>query len=260
MNFVDYNTNLPLLGKTAVITGSGRGIGRAIALELARLGADIIVNYFRRRESADETAAAITAVGRKALVVKAHVGRREQVEHLMAEATAAFGAVDIFIANAASGVPRPLLDQDAREWDWTMDINARSLFYGVKAVAPLMKARGWGRIIGITSMGSRRALPNYGIIGVSKAAIETLIRYFAVELAPYGIRCNAVSPGVVLTDALRHFPNWEALVTIARQRTPTGALVTPEQVARVVGFLCTDAAAGIVGQTIVVDGGYEIMP
>jgi enoyl-[acyl-carrier protein] reductase III len=202
----------------------------------------------------------VEAAGAKAIVVKAHVGRRDQVERLVEQAAAAFGSVDIFVANAASGVPRPLLEQDQREWDWTIDINARSLFYGVKAAAPFMKAGGWGRVIGVTSMGSRRTLPNYGVIGVSKAAIETLIRYFAVELAPYNVRCNAVSPGIVLTDALQHFPDWERMIASARDRTPTGSFITPEQVASVVGFLCTDAASGLVGQTIIVDNGYEIMP
>ncbi len=249
-----------LTGKTAVITGSGRGIGSAIAVELARMGANVAVNYFRNRETAEATAAAVEVAGAQALLVKAHVGRRDQVERLVQEAATAFGSVDIFIANAASGVPRPLLEQDKREWDWTIDINARSLFYGVKAAAPFMKARGWGRVIGITSMGSRRTLPNYGVIGVSKAAIETLIRYFAVELAPYNVRCNAVSPGIVLTDALQHFPDWERMINSARERTPTGTFITIEQVASVVGFLCTDAASGLVGQTIIVDNGYEIMP
>lgn len=253
-------TTLPLSGKTAVITGSGRGIGSAIALELARMGANVAINFFRNRGPAEVTAAEVEAAGGRAIIVKAHVGRREQVERLVAEATAAFGGVDIFIANAASGVPRPLLEQGEREWDWTVDINARSLFYGVKAAAPGMKARGWGRVIGVTSMGSRRTLPNYGLVGVSKAAIETLIRYFAVELAPFGIRCNAISPGIVLTDALHHFPDWEWMVESARQRTPTGGFVTSAQVAAVAGFLCTEAASGIVGQTIVVDHGYEVMP
>ncbi|RME83449.1 MAG: SDR family oxidoreductase [Caldilineae bacterium] len=247
-------------GKTAVITGSGRGIGSAIAVALAGQGANVVVNYFRNRAPAEQTAAAVEEAGGRALVVKAHVGRKEMVEHLVQEAMDHFGGVDIFIGNAASGVPRPLLEQDDREWDWTVDINARSIFHGVKAVAPYMKEKGWGRIIGISSMGSRRALPNYGVVGVSKAAIETLIRYFAVELAPCGITCNVISPGIVLTDALAHFPDWQAHIAAARERTPIGRFVTPEEIAAVALFLCSEAAAGIVGQTIIVDGGYEIMP
>ncbi|NOZ70519.1 MAG: SDR family oxidoreductase [Chloroflexi bacterium] len=251
---------MDLAGKTAVVTGSGRGIGRAIALELGQRGANVAVNYFRNRGPAEETAALIQEAGSKAIVVKAHVGRKEQVIHLVEESADTFGSVDIFVANAASGVPRPLLELDDREWDWTVNINARSLFHGVKAAAPFMKERGWGRIIGISSMGSRRTLPNYGLIGVSKAAIETLIRYFAVELAPYGITANAVSPGIVLTDALGHFPEWEKMIEGARKRTPTGTFVSPEEIAHLVAFLCSDMARNIVGQTLIIDGGYEIMP
>jgi enoyl-[acyl-carrier protein] reductase III len=249
-----------LVDKTAVITGSGRGIGRAIAIALAGQGANVAVNYFRNRASAEDTAAAVQAAGGRAVVVKAHVGRPEQVAQLVQEALDSFGSVDIFVGNAASGVPRPLLEQGDREWDWTMDINARSLFHGVKAAAPSMRSRGWGRVIGITSMGSRRAMPNYGIIGASKAAIEALIRYLAVELAADGITCNAISPGVVLTDAVQHFPDWQRMTEAARARTPTGRFVTPEEIAQLVVFLCSDAARSIVGQTIIVDGGYEIMP
>ncbi|NUQ39016.1 MAG: SDR family oxidoreductase [Caldilineales bacterium] len=249
-----------LTAKTAIVTGSGRGIGSAMALALGRQGANVAVNFFRNRAPAEATAAAIEAAGGKAIVVRAHVGRPGQVEQLVAETVAAFGGVDIFIANAASGVPRPLLEQEDREWDWTVDINARSLFHGVKAAAPYMIARGWGRVIGVTSMGSRRAMPNYGLVGVSKAAIETLIRYFAVELAPHGITCNAISPGIVLTDALQHFPNWEGMIAAAQERTPAGRFVTPEEVAELALFLCSPAAAGIIGQTIIIDGGYELMP
>ncbi len=251
---------MDLTGKTAIITGSGRGIGSAIAVELGSRGANVAVNFFRNRAPAEATAQAVEATGGKAIVVKAHVGRKEQVERLVAEAAEAFGGVDIFIGNAASGVPRPLEQQGDREWDWTVDINARSIFHGVKAATPYMKESGWGRVIGISSMGSRRTLPNYGVIGVSKAAIETLMRYFAVELAPYGIICNTVSPGTVLTDAITHFPDWDEMTEIARGRTPIGRFVTTEEVAGVVAFLCSDAAAGIVGQTIIIDGGYEIMP
>ena len=114
-----------LIGKTAIITGSGRGIGRAIALELAQAGAQVVVNFFRRREPAEETAAAITAAGGRALVVKANVGQLDGLQTLVQETVKAFGGVDIFIANAASGVLRPAVEQDERTWDWTMNINSK---------------------------------------------------------------------------------------------------------------------------------------
>jgi enoyl-[acyl-carrier protein] reductase III len=247
-----------LVGKTAIITGSSQGIGRAIAIALGRMGANVVVNYYSNQASAKETAEAIETGGGKAIVVRANVEDKGQIERLVATGAEHFGSVDIFIGNAASGVPRPLLEQDDRVWDWTMNVNARSIFIGVKAAIPYMKARGWGRVIGITSLGSRRVLPNYGVIGVSKAAIEALIRYFAVELAPHGICCNTISPGLIVTNSVKHFPSWEQFAENTRDRTPTGALVTFEQTAAMVAFLCSESASSIVGQTLVIDGGYEV--
>lgn len=248
-----------LRGKTAVITGSGRGIGRAIALQLAEHGINVAVNYFRHKEQADRTAAEIERVGARAIVVKAHVGEVEGVQRLVETAAEAFGSVDIFVGNAASGVLKPVVEQQLKGWEWTVNINARSILFGVQAAAPYMKQRGWGRVIGISSFGSRRVLPEYSVVGVSKAAIEALIRYLAVELAPHGIVCNAVSPGVVETEALDFFPSKDAIIAEGLRRTPAGRLVTPEEVAKLVAWLCTDDAKMIVGQTIIMDGGYELL-
>lgn len=248
-----------LAGRTAVITGGSRGIGAAIAVALGQRAANVVINYHSDPAAAEETAAAVSAAGGQAVIVKANVGDPAQVAALVEAATRSFGGVDILIGNAASGVPRPLLEQNDRAWDYTLDINARSILRGAWAAAPGMQARGWGRIIALTSIGAGRVLPNYGVVGVSKAAIESLIRYLAAELAPYGICCNAVSPGLIVTDSVKYFPNLDQLVAAALMRSPSGQLVTLEQVAAVVAFLCTDAAAGIVGQTIVVDGGYAVM-
>ncbi len=248
-----------LTGKTAIVTGSGRGIGRAIAIELARRGAQVAVNFFRRREPAEETAAAIHALGGRAIVVKAHVGRLEDLEALVQETAQAFGGVDIFVANAASGVLRPAIEQDERTWDWTLNINARSLLFGARAVTPFMRAKGWGRIIGITSIGSTRVLPEYAMVGISKAAIEAAVRYLAVELAPLGIVCNAISPGVVETEALDFFPSKDKILSEGLRRTPAGRFVLPEEVARLTAFFCSDDASMIVGQVITLDGGYALL-
>ena len=248
-----------LHGKTAVITGSGRGIGRAIALELASHGVNVAVNYFRHREQAEQTAADVKAAGGRAIVVKAHIGEVEGVQGLVKRAIEAFGGVDIFVGNAASGVLRPALEQKAKAWDWTLNVNARSILFGAQMAAQGMIERGWGRIIGITSLGSRRVLPEYSVVGVSKAAIEALIRYLAVELTPYGIVCNTISPGVVETEALNFFPSKDAILAEGLRRTPAGRFVTPAEIARVATWLCTDDARMIVGQTIVVDGGYELL-
>jgi len=167
--------------------------------------------------------------------------------------------VDIFVGNAASGVLKPVIEQEPKGWEWTININARSILFGAQAAAEYMQRNGWGRIIGISSVGSRRVLPEYSMVGVSKAAIEALIRYLAAELAPHGIVCNAVSPGVVETEALDFFPSKDAILTEGLRRTPAGRFVTPEEVARLVAWLCTDDARMIVGQTIIIDGGYELL-
>ncbi len=250
---------MTLTGKTAVITGSGRGIGRGIALALAAQGCNIVVNYFRNRDDAEETAIEVEKLGVKTVVVKAHVGDEGQIKRLVDEAANAFGSVDIFVGNAASGVLKPVTEIDAKAWDWTFNINARSILFGVQAAVPYMKAKGWGRILTVTSIGSRRVFPEYGVVGVSKAAIEAATRYLAVELAPFGIICNCISPGVVLTGALDHFPSKDVMIEYASKNTPVGRLTTPEDVGALAAWLCSDAATMIVGQTIEVDGGYSLL-
>lgn len=163
--------------------------------------------------------------------------------------------------NAASGYNRPVMEQKPRGWDWTMNINARALLFSAQRSVPLMEKRGGGSIVSISSPGSFRVLPDYVVVGASKAALEALTRYLAVELAPRNIVANAVSPGVVLTDALRHFNvlrQEEDLIAHAITQTPAGRLVTPEDIAEVVAFLCTPAGSMIRGQTILVDGGYTL--
>jgi len=248
-----------LEGKTAVITGSSRGIGRGIALALAAQGCNIAVNYVRNRDAAQETADAINKMGVGAKIFKAHVGREEDIRQLVEGAATTFGGVDIFVGNAASGVLRPITDIDARDWDWTLNINARSILFGVQSALPFMKRSGWGRVVTITSIGSRRVYPAYSAVGVSKSAIEALTRYLAVELAPDGIIANCVSPGLVLTDALDFFDGKEAMIDHANSHTPAGRLTTPDDVGRVVAWLCSDMASMIVGQTIEVDGGYSLV-
>lgn len=253
-----HNQPRPLAGKTAVITGSGRGIGRGIALALAAQGCHIAVNYLRKRSEAEATAAAVAALGVRSIVVKAHMGKEADARRLVEESATQLGSVDIFIGNAASGVLKPVTELGAREWDWTMDINARGLLTGAQAAVPFMRAAGWGRIITITSIGSRRVFPAYGMVGASKAALEALTRYLAVELAPAGIIVNCVSPGLVVTGALDTFPRQAEMIDHAQRNTPAGRLVTAEDVGKVVAWLCSDAAQMIVGQTIELDGGYSL--
>lgn len=250
--------NRPLAGKVAVITGSGRGIGRGIALALAAQGCRIAVNYMRKRGEAEATVATIEEMGSAATAIRAQIGREGEVERLVEEAAARLGSADIFVSNAASGVLSSAADLSRRAWDWTMDINARALLAGTQAALPYMRVQGWGRVISVSSIGGRRVVPDYAMIGASKAALEALTRYLAVELAAEGIVVNCVSPGLVATGALDAFPRRDAMLDHARRNTPAGRLITPEDVGALVAWLCSDAATMIVGQTIEIDGGYSL--
>jgi enoyl-[acyl-carrier protein] reductase III len=246
--------------KIVLITGSGRGIGRAIALHFARNGADVVINFFRNRAPAEATAAEVQAMGRRTWVSRADVGDLDDISRLFDEVERQCGGLDIFIGNAGSGYNRPAMQQKPRGWDWTMNINARSLLFAAQRAAPLMEKRSGGYIVSITSPGSFRALPDYVVVGASKAALEAITRYLAVELSPKNIVVNAVSPGIVQTGALEHFDILKdrSLIDRYAAATPAGRLVTPEDVAGVVAFLCTPAASMIRGQVLIVDGGYTL--
>lgn len=251
---------LPFENKIVLVTGSGRGIGRAIALHFARLGADLAINYFRNRQPAEATVEEIHALGRKAAAIKANVGEMDEIDTLFDEVERIFGGLDILVSNAASGYNRPVMGQKAKGWDWTMNINARALLFAAQRAVPLMEKRGGGFIVSISSPGSTRVLPEYSVVGASKAALESLTRYLGVELAPKKIVVNAISPGVIETDALKHFDTMQQLGISGRIRehTPAGRMVTPEDVAGLTAFLCSPAAAMICGQVILMDGGYSL--
>jgi enoyl-[acyl-carrier protein] reductase III len=245
-----------LEGKLALVTGGGRGIGRAIALKLASQGSDIIVNFFRHRESAEQTAKDIEALGVKAETIRANVGDPAKIDEMFDMVGNKFGRLDILINNAASGVGRPVMDVDVKAWEWTMDINARAYLLCAQRAAKLMEGRG-GKIVSISSLGSPFVLPNYSIVGVSKAALEALTRYLAIELAPQDICVNTVVASAVETEALKFYFK-QGLVKDNRQVTPAGRMVIPEDVANVVAFLCSEEAFMIRGQTVIVDGGTSV--
>jgi enoyl-[acyl-carrier protein] reductase III len=248
-----------LEGRIALVTGASRGIGRAIALRLAAEGADVSIGFFRDRDGAEKTAAGVEELGRRAIVVKGHLGDEDRTRQIADDTRDRLGPPTILISNAASGVLKPLAEIDERAWRWTMDVNARALLILSQCVRGGMRAAGGGSIVALSSLGSERTLPGYGVVGTSKAAIEALVRYLAVEGAPDGIRVNAVSAGVVDTDALRHFPNRDELLAAAAARTPAGRMVNPDDLAGVVAFLCSDEAWMIRGETLRVDGGYSLI-
>jgi enoyl-[acyl-carrier protein] reductase III len=238
-----------LRGSSVLVTGGTRGIGLAIAKRLVADGAGRAVLGYMRNDAAAEQARA--EVDAECVLVRGEVSKPAVVEEL-----ASHGPYRVVVHNAATGVVRRALETDDRHWDWTLNANARALLSLARACAPAMEDG--SSIVAISSLGSQRVLDNYVLIGTSKAALESVVRYLAVELAPRGIRANAVSAGVVETGALEHFPNKDEMLRSV-ERTPAGRLVEPQDVAAAVSFLCSDGATMIRGQTLVVDGGFSLL-
>jgi enoyl-[acyl-carrier protein] reductase III len=239
-------------GASVLVTGGSRGIGKAIALRFASLGARrVAIGYMRGDRAAEETASELTALGAEPVLLRGSVASQR-----IADEVAALGRLDVLVHAAATGVIRPALETEDKHWDWTLSANSRAFLSLTRAAAPSMPPG--SSIVAISSLGSIRVLDDYVLVGASKAALEALVRYLAVELAPRGIRVNAVSAGVVETDALEHFPSKEAMLEMGA-RNPVGRLVTPEDVAGCVAFLCAPEAEMIRGQTLVVDGGWSLL-
>jgi len=241
--------------KIALVTGGSRGIGKAISLELARRKANVVFNYLRNHKAATETRDEIESLGVKCISIKSHLGDGDQIKNLFAQIKREFGEMDILVNNAASGVQRSASELEQKHWDWTMNINARAPWLCAIEASRLMP-RG-GSIVNISSLGSQKVLPYYFSVGISKAALESITRYLAVELASKGISVNAVSGGYVETGALDHFPNRDDMLA-AGKRTPVKRMLTSQDIAKVVAFLCTPEAEMIRGQVIVVDGGLSL--
>lgn len=251
--------NQPLRGRIALVTGGSRGIGRATALKLASWGADVAIAYLRHRSAAAAAAAAAAAHGVRVHTVRGDVGDPDDVAALVASTVEALGGLDIVVSNAAMGVLRPALELELKHWQRTLDVMGRALLLLAKAAVPHLERRGGGHLIAISSIGSTHVIPYYAAAGVAKSVLETLTRYLAYELAPRNIRVNAVSGGVVETDALKHFPNREQLLADGRARTPLARPARPEDIAAVVALLCLPEADWIRGQVIVADGGYSLL-
>ncbi len=233
------------------VTGGSRGIGRAIALRFARDGAkQVAIGYLRNDTAAEQTAEELRALGAEPTLVRGNVTSQRVLDEV-----AALGPLDVLVHNAATGVIRPALETEDKHWDWTLNANARALLQLARVAAPSMPDG--SSIVALSSLGAQRVLENYVLVGTSKAALESLVRYLGVELAPR-IRVNAVSGGVVETGALEHFPNREEMLR-AGAANPVGRLVTPDDIAGAVAFLCSKDADMIRGQTIIVDGGFSLL-
>lgn len=242
---------------TALITGGSRGIGRAIALRLAERGAQtVIINYLQNDIEAEKTRKMIDENNSCCVLAKANLLYPEEIDELFEKIKTTVGHLNVFVHCAALGAFKPLSEIKPNQWDLTMNINARAFLLCVQKSVPLMRD---GKVVAISSLGSQRVVFNYGAMGPTKAALESVIKYLAVELAPLGIRVNGVLGGFIETESIRKFPNAELLLKEAIARTPGRRLGTPEDIADVVMFLLSDSARWIYGQTIVADGGLSLL-
>jgi enoyl-[acyl-carrier protein] reductase III len=240
------------------VSGGTRGIGRAIALSQAARGTVLFLNYLRDEEAAADTRAAAEKKGAEVILLPGNVGDPDAVKEMFSGAVAARTArLDALVHSAALGVFKPVSQLRVKDWDLSLDVNAKAFLTLSQAAFPLLKSRG-GSIVAVSSLGAGRFTPNYGAIGISKAALESLVRYLAVEYASSGVRVNAVSGGLVDTDSLRHFPDAQRMKETYLARTPAGRIGRAEDIAAVVDFLLGPGASWIYGQTLVADGGYSL--
>ena len=249
---------MDLAGKTVVITGGSRGMGQRLAVRLGREEANVVVNYRRDAEADAATVKHVEAAGGNAVSIQADVAQTGDVERLIGESGEAFGGLDVVVANAAASAFKPLSDIRAHHVDKTMSLTVTGFLDLVRFAAPHL-GQG-GRVVAVSGWDSFRALPLHGLLGAAKAAMETLVKYFAIELGPQGITAVGICPGPIDTDSFRYYAgeHWEEYERNWLALTPSGAYPTPDDVAEVMAFLCSPRSASINGQTIVLDGGLSI--
>jgi NAD(P)-dependent dehydrogenase (short-subunit alcohol dehydrogenase family) len=249
---------LPLEGKSALVTGASKGIGKEIAVELARQGCDVAVNYHSDAEGAEATAAEIRGMGRKSFAVRANVGAAADVDAMFGEVLGRFGRLHILVNNAGTQVSKPLVELAEEEWDRVIDTNLKGCFLCTQRAARHMRQNGGGRIINIGSGCNKVPFPGLVSYTASKGGIEMFTKVAAVELGADQITVNCVAPGAIEIERTKHEAGdyagtWSKL-------TPIGRVGTAEDVAHAVAFLASDAAGFITAQTVHVDGGLFTKP
>ncbi len=248
---------IDLSGKTAVVTGGSRGIGRAIAMRLAEQGADVCISYRGNAAAAEEVTAAITALGRTGVAVQGDVAEMDAAKALIEAALEALGKIDILVNNAGITRDDLIMRMKPEDWNDVIDTNLSGTFWTIKAATrPMMKARS-GRIINITSVSGQAGQMGQANYSSAKAGLIGLTKATARELASRGITCNAVAPGFVLTELTADLD--PKLLDGIKEATPLGRFASPEEIAAAVAFLASDEAAYITGQVLAVDGGLVMM-
>lgn len=251
---------IDLHDKVALVTGGSRGIGRACAEALAACGAAVVVNFLNSQDAARSVVNSIQACGGRAIAVRADVSERDDVVAMMTVIAEQFGQLDIIVSNAAAGGFRPLMQATPAGFDAILRMNAAPLLWLTQAALPMLqKSKSQARVIAISSHGSIRGIANYGLIGTSKAALESLVRQLAFELGRTGVNFNAVMPGIVTTDAIRTLPGVDGMLkSVQEQILVKNRMLQPADVAGTVLFLASSLSDLIQGQVLIVDGGISI--
>jgi enoyl-[acyl-carrier protein] reductase III len=249
---------MELSGKNVVITGGSRGMGQRLAVRLGREKANVVVNFRKNADAAKTTVEEVIAAGGDAVAIQADIAEPEAVGALVQSAVERFGSIDVVVANAAASAFKPLSEIYPHHIDKTMAITVQGFLELVRSATPHMP--NGGRVMAVSGWDSFRMLPGHGLLGAAKAAMETLVKYLAIELGPNGITTVGVCPGPIDTDSFRYYvgDQWDWYERNWLAMTPSGHFPTPDEVAEIMAFFCSPLSAAVNGQTIVVDGGLSV--